>query len=461
MQIINQTEILADMLGKRSIFRSVSANSIWSNQDYSIYLGVPAHCLTVKNSGVNCEQDFPHHVIDLLICRGKEAILAIVFDAEYRDMETLFSTHLQAVPHEFLKPEELTDDAAEDLCGDIEFRLRCDRSDPLNTGCMLYSIRIQHAISRMNEPAITAKIQGKYRQFLEEKHLIRGGGSVTSYGHACGVFRHWLTSSARNIYVTVPQAVDKLKRAMLWHDVSGTDGALAARIARLKQGFPSDPSEQESAILKKLLQTPLVVLFQNHPQDGQHLNALLNHAQFLSRESRISAFGDREDIETYGDVVYAAKNLWEYTANSDCRNADAAETCEQILAFLSFPLWSLPPKDEEASEKQASEIHLVKIQNLHAKLHPSDSAVFDLALAGIQLSHYFYAAACLAESEYPLWLYQTCVQPWLGLYASGEICFAKAMQAVYNLSQSEDENEKADYFPLLYDILVEPVSGIV
>lgn len=461
MQKINQAETLADMLGKRSIFRSVSANSICSNQDYRIFIGVPAQCLTVKNSDVNCERDFPHHVIDLLICRGKEAILAIVFDAEYRDMEKLFSTHLQAVPHEFLKSEELTDDAVEDLCGDIEFRLRCDRSDPLHTGCMLYSIRVQHAISRMNEPAITAKMQGKYRQFLEEKHLIRGDGNVTSYGHACGMFRHRLTSSERSIYVTVPQAVDKMKRAMLWHDDSGTDSSLATRLARLKQGFPSDSSGQESVMFKMLLQTPLEVLFQNHPQDGHHLNALLNHAQFLSRESRISAFGDREDIATYGDVIYAVKNLWEHTAHSDRRNADATETCEQILAFLSFPLWSLPPKDEEVSEQQNSEMHTVKIQNLHAKLHPSDSGVFDLALAGMQLPRYFYLAACLTESEYPLWLYKTCVQPWLGLYASGELCFARAMQTVYNLSQSNDENEKADCFPLIYDILVEPVSGIV
>lgn len=461
MQIVNQAEILADMLGKRSIFQRVSTNSIWSNQDYSIFLGVPAHCLTVKNSDVNCERDFPHHVIDLLICRGKEAILAIVFDADYRDMAKLFSTHLQAVPHEFLKPDELTDEAAEDLCGDIEFRLRCDRSDPLRTGCMLYSIRVQHAISRMNEPAITAKVQGKYRQFLEGKHLIRGNGSVTGYGHTCGVFRHRLTSSERSIYVTVPQAIDKLKRAMLWHDDSGTDGSLKNRLARLKQGLPSDSSRQESAMFKKLLQTPLDVLFQNHLQDGQHLNALLNHAQFLSRESRISAFGDREDIETYGDVIYAVKNLWEYTAHSDCRHADAAETCEQILAFLSFPLWSLPPKDEEISEIQKPEAHAIKVQNLQAQLHQSDSGVFDIAFAGMQLSRYFYSAACLTESEYPLWLYKTCVQPWLSLYASGELCFAKAMQAVYNLSQSEDENEKADYFPLLYDILVEPVSEIV
>lgn len=461
MQIINQTEILADMLGKRSIFQSVSSNSIWSPRDYNIFIGVPAHCLTVKNSEINCEQEFPHQVIDLLICRGKEAILAIVFDAEYRDMEKLFSTHLKSVPHEFLKSEELTDDAAEDFCGDIEFRLRCDRSDPLHTGCMLYNIRIQHAISRMSEPIITAKIQGKYRHFLEEKHLIRGNGSATGYGHACGMFRHWLRSSERSIYVTVPYSIDKLKRAMLWHDDAGTDSSLEKRLARLNQGLPSNSSGQETAMLTDLLHTPLETLFQTHPGDGHHLNALLNQAQFLSRESSISAFGDKEDIETYGDVLYAVKNLWEYTAHSDCRNAEAAGLCEQILAFLSFPLWSVPPADETDNQEPSPAPQACKARSLQSQLKQLRSGVFDFSFAFMRLSHYFYAAACLTESEYPLWLYKTCVQPWLGLYASGELSFAKAMQAAYDLSQSDDENKKADYFPLIYDILVEPVSGIV
>lgn len=34
------------------------------------------------------------------------------------------------------------------------------------------------------------------------------------------------------------------------------------------------------------------------------------------------------------------------------------------------------------------------------------------------------------------------------------------MQAVYDLSQSDDGLKAADYFPLLYDILVEPVCVV-
>ena len=259
MQMTNHTEALADMLGGRDVFRSILANSPRSDRDYNIFVGVPAHCLTAENSKVNFEQEFPYQVIDLLICRGEEAVLAIVFDAEYRDMERLFSACLQAVPHEFLKSEELTEDAAEELCGQIESRLRCDRDDPLHTGIMLHSVRLRHAIFRAK------KAKSEVRRIMEEgtcsaleaKHLIGSDGSVTGYGHACGMFCCQLTGSVGRAYVFAPHAVEKLKRAIAWHDSAGTDVTLENRLARLNQGLPSGSSQQQAAKLKNLLQTPL------------------------------------------------------------------------------------------------------------------------------------------------------------------------------------------------------------
>ena len=154
-------------------------------------------------------------------------------------------------------------------------------------------------------------------------------------------------------------------------------------------------------------------------------------------------------------MIYVVRNLWEYTAHRDCRNADAAGTCEQILAYLSFPLWSQP------SEAACKEQHSGEERSLQTQLDQLRPGVLDFSFAMMPLSHYFYAAACRTESEYPLWLYKTCIQPWLGLYVSGELCFGKAMQVVYDLFRSDDETRKADYFPLLYDILVEPVGTIV
>lgn len=449
MQMIDQVERLGDCLRSLSVFRS----AVFRN--YSIYTGVPVHCLRVKGSGIG--QDFPNHVIDLLICRDNEAIQAVVFDGEYRDMESLFSTHLQGLPCEFLKSEELTDDLAEKLCGEIEFRLRCDRSAPEHTGCTLYAISLRFAIQAMNEEALTNKVKSGYRNLLEEKHLIHTDGKVSGYGHACGIFCRLLTHSRHSGYFTVPRAAEKLVNAFMWRDDSTADKSLQQRLSRLRQGLPGECADRDRVLLEQLLQTPLEKLFQHYPKDGQRLNALLNHAQFLSRESGISAFGDKEDIETYGDVIYAVRNLWNHTANRDSSNGEATETCEQLLAYLSFPLWSVPAGEEEVRQTQET----CPAPGLRMQLEQLFQGVFDSTLAGMPLSHYFYAAACLTESEYPLWLYRACVQPWIGYYASGELNFAKAMQVVYRLSESDDENEKVDYFPLLYDILVETVSGIL
>lgn len=452
-------EALAGRLSKRAIFRSVSANSMRSPKDYSIFLGVPAHCLTLRNTKVNIGKDFPYHVIDLLICRGREAVLAIVLDAQYSGVDKLFDRHLQMVPHEFLKSGDLTDETADDFCDEIESRLRRDRSNPGHTGILLHSIRLSYAVSKMNEPVLTAKMRSGSRRFLEKKHLIRSSGSVTGYGHACGMFRRIPAGGRRSVYVTVHQASVRLKQAMLWRDEAEGDSALASRIARISRGLPSTSAMQQAEILRKLLQTPLEEFFQNYPDDGHRLNVLLSHAQFLSRESDVSAFGDREDIKTYGDVIYAVKNLWEYTAREDGRNSDAACTCEQLLACLSLPIWS--QSTDDTWKKRLSEQNAAGARSLQTQMSQLRSEVYDFSLGIMPLPHYFYAAACLTESEYPLWLYSTCVQPWITLYSAEELCFARTMQVVYDLYQSDDELKAADVLPLLYDILVEPVSEIV
>lgn len=452
-------EELAGRLSKRAIFRSVSANSMSSPEDYSIFMGVPAHCLTLRNTKVDIGKDFPYLVIDLLICRGREAVLAIVLDAQYSGMDKLFAGYLKAVPCEFLESGDLTYETSDDFCDEIESRLCRDRSSPRHTGCFLHSIGLSHAVSKMNEPVLAEKMRSGIRRLLEEKHLIRSSGSVTGYGQACRVFRRIPAGGRRSVYVTVPQASDRLKQAMHWRDEAEGDASLSSRIARLSRGFPSTATRQQAEMLGKLLQTPLEVFFQNHPEDGHRLNALLSHAQFLSQESDISAFGDREDITTYGDVIYAVKNLWEHTAHEDCRNSDAARTCDQLLACLSFPIWS--QSTDDTWKKRLLDQNTSEARSLQTQISQLRSEVYDFSFGIMPLSHYFYAAACLTKSEYPLWLYSACVLPWIAMYSAEELCVARTMQVVYDLYQSDDEIKAADFFPLLYDIMVEPVSGIV
>lgn len=446
------SELLARMLGRQPIFRSLCANSIGSAQDYSIFLGVPAHCLTVQN----CSEKFPNGTIDLLICRGREAVLAIVVDGGQGNMEPLFFGTLQCLPHVMLRADSLNEAVAEDFCEEIGQRLSHDRSDPLHTGCVLQYLRISSAISRMDEPEITSKIRGGYHQFLEEKHLITDDGSVTAYARACGMFQRWIPSRERRDYMTVSQCVGTVKNAMLWRDSTDADMTLKTRLARLKQGLPSRFPAQKMEALQKLLQTPLEELFRNYSQDGQLLRQMLSRGQFLSRESAVSAFGDREEINTYADVIYVVKNLAEYTAWGGPRNVEAAKIIEQILFLLSCPLWTYPTAENTPPAAQLREK-----PGLQTQLEQLNPGVYDMSFALMPLQHYFYTAACLTESEYPLWVYQNSIQPRLNTHASGETSFAGAMQTVYRLFRSAGEKTESDAFPLIYHILVEPVSGMI
>lgn len=77
------------------------------------------------------------------------------------------------------------------------------------------------------------------------------------------------------------------------------------------------------------------------------MNFLLSQTQLPSLGSEVSAFGGMTEITTYGQCVCAIRNFWEYTAHSDCRNPDAADICEKLMAYLSFPLWSAPLDDRK------------------------------------------------------------------------------------------------------------------
>lgn len=455
MTSIDKAEILADMLGKCSVFRKPSINSICRGLDYRIYIGVPVHCISLDGSDNTLTADYPNDAIDLLICRGTNAIIAVVFDIERTELEKLFSEQLRSLSYHFLKSEEMIDDVASVFCEEIERQILCDSHDPVYTGCKLRPLVLASAVSRMENSAVSGHMQGNAISFLKKKHLVNSGGIVTNYGHACGLFQQYIaTGQGRTKYVTTLQSIPHLHCAMAWQDAVGSSKSLENRLSRLKQGLPVDTALQHKKTLASLLDTPLDKLFVHYEQDRQHLNILLSKAQFLSTFSKISAFGDREEIRTYGDVIYAVRNLWEYTAHGDCRNTEASQLCEDILAFLSFPLWSLPRED--------TSIHSpTKKKGLRDRLNRTTPNKLISSLVRLPLRHYFYAAASLTESEYPIWLYNTCVKPWLTLYNAGDSGLVTAMGAVYKLSQSDDENEQSDYFPLMYDILVEPFTGIV
>lgn len=436
-------QLLAGRLGKLSIFRAPSMDTIHKGLDYCIYTGVPVQCLSpMENASGN-------QVIDLLICRGREVIYAIVIDPESRGLEQLFSARLPELPHLFFSSGELIEDVVDSACGDIEFQLRCDRADPLYTGCTLHPVTLSYAAAQMHDPALGKRVQ---KELLLKKHLIRPDGSVTVYGQACGLFRRQLGN--RSVYVTAYRCIDALHRALNWHEEVRESRSLKTRLSRLKQGLPSDAGSHNAALLRQLLDTPLEALYACHGSDLSRLRKLLARAQLLSLGRKVTSFADMEEISTYGQCLRAIFNFWEYTAQGDCRNGEAADICRQLLAYLSYPLWSVPLEDSGVQSGNSGKT------GLGARLKGVSQANMPSAVPFLPLGHYFHAAAILTESEYPIWLCSILLKPWLGAHGIQECSFARAMDAVYRLSQSGDEEEQGEYFPLLYNILVEPFTGL-
>lgn len=454
MQKFNHSHFLAQFLAMEPIFRSTGTGLSRGERDYSIFTEVPVRCLSVPNADA-VTREFGDCVLDVVVCRGHEVIYAFVFDAEARNMEVLFASYLPALPHQFLRREDFVGFTARSLCRELSCKLVWDQEEPRHTGYKLYVMYLRYVIAKLKGTTVSSVRPSHCRAMLMEKHLLRSSGEITGYGRACGLFRQW-PFEQRAVFVTAPQCVDAMNHALRWEAHADEGLPLAARLRRLEQGLPCEAAGQETAILERLLATPLETLFRNHPQDLGQLDSLLTHAQFLTREAKVSAFGDKEEITTYGDVLSVIRNLWQ-RAEGDLYYS-CKDTCQDLLLYLSYPLWSLPGSDEGCEAPLPAE----GPQPLHARLLAlRQEKVFDISLACMPLLHYFHAAASLTGSEYPLWLHRTSVAPLLAFHGLESPPLYQTMSTLCQLYDSGEDRKRDDCFTLFYDILVEPFSGVV
>lgn len=447
MYRLTQTNLLADMLLQRFPFRKPSIGQICKGADYRLYSQVPVSCLIFQPLN-RVLANTSHLTIDLLICRGNEALYAVIFDAHEYDED--FSRLIRGITFRYVKTAEMNEETAAELCDEIEHFLCSGADVPNPLRWKLYALSLKVAAKRMGEPAVLEAVRTEGVDYLRRKHLVSTSGRITPYGRSCGLFR---VHTGRRTFSVSARSVEELHSALQWNDPAGENRDLSSRLSRIRQGLPTEGTGH-SATLCKLLSMPLEEFYRHHPRDLQHLYTLLSRAQFLSFSSKVSAFGDREEIRTYADVLYVVYNLWEYTAHRSSTQTEVTQLCEDILMYLSFPLWSEPEIKSAPSANAAG-------ADLNQRLEQVRPDIFRTPLSVMPLQHYFHGAACITGSGYPLWLAQHCVNPHLEYYGCTEPTCVQALTAVYNLSQSEDAAHRSDCFPLIYDILVEPFVGIL
>ena len=455
MQIIYQGERLASLLGEKEIFSQLPEDRADTVRQYHVYLGVPLHCLKAAD-GKCCFTDADAgKTIDILICRDTQAVLAIVLDAEYREMENVFSGPLCGLPRYFLISDELTEKSMQAAADSVEALLCMDCRAPKQTHCYLHVKSVTKAVRQMKDSKIEEAIsrQGLQR-VLHRKHLILADNSVSYYGKACGLFLRLQPKQGSWTLMCELNSTDRLKSALQWIGEPCFDKGLVQRLNRIHRGLPAEyaASCRSVSSLQALLDTPLEEFFRGHPQEGGKVNALLNHAQFLSRDSSVTAFGEKEDIATYGDVIYAVWNLREYTGTDESKHSEVISTCEEIL-------WNLTEVLLEPVAKKAVPLCTEKRQNLLKRLAQVRNDNEKYPILSEPVSHYSYAGAVLSDSGFPAYLYSRVLGSYLQYYGLAGCNFRQALQFIRGLRDSDDETEAMDCPMLICDLLVDTVSG--
>lgn len=446
MRMVEQVMGLAQLLSEKESFSR--------QPQHHIYLSVPVHCLTVEAGSHSLSKDDAHGTVDILICRDTQAVLAIVLDAEQRKLENVFSGYLGCLPHYFLISDELTEEKLRTVADSVDAMLH--RCVPQCTGCCLYAEPAADVIGRLHDGVIHAQTARLgLTGLLHSKHLICADQSVSHYGRLCSLFQAFLQEN-RRVLMCRSGCGEQLRKALRWTADPAPDTGLAQRLDRVKAGLPSRDGafDRTATALRSLLDTPLENLFRNHPQEKSKVMALLSHGQLLSLGSAVTAFGDKEDITTYADLVYAVWNLREHTGQGDCRLQEAFGTCEEILWNLSVVLLS-PDGEEKPST------HRHGRQTLAERMGQVRSKAEAYPLLSAPLSHYSYAGAALSDTEFPVYLYSRVLLPYLRFYGLADCSFRQALQFIHALRTSDDEVEVMDYSMLIFDLLVDTVSGAV
>lgn len=389
---------------------------------FRLYANVPVSCVeTNRPPPENAGKDGGSmNVIDLLVCKScnDEAILGVVFG--WLDAATCMGD-LDGLDHLYLCPDpEQTPESIAEIASGIYSYLQSKLSgaDAWSSSPPEFALHTLPAEDVVGKPNIESRLV-RFRLLLED-------GTITAYGQDCGLIEQYGADGAgwqcRKLVIVKNRAenVRELPRGKR----PERKVSLAERMKRLNQQLPGDDvyGAHVTSALQHLLAAPLEELCADDPDALACLTHQLECACFLLGSDTVEVFD-----HTYADALKMVYRLCrEYTGSG---HDELREHAGAILMGLAGCLLALPMRTglNEISEYQ---------------------------ILALPLPHYFYAASVLDGSDYPNWFYK---QQFLIDRDRSKNCLHYVSLQVRQLLKRFVNTEDEDPFPMLYDLLVEPI----
>ena len=289
---------------------------------------------------------------------------------------------------------------------------------------------------------------------LAAKQLLRGDFTPTPYGNAHGLFLRYNADPFGEVFpelLTTPGAAGELRAVLAWQP-ERTEKALpfAERIRNL----PATGEGNLQAAVRKLLGTPVDILFPNRTGSLQLLLKTMNDSRFPLPNGEAS-----DAMPSYWDVLQTIHALRQGFGDDplldDQESHRLRRRCETLLLLLLEVILTSRRDAEAAVAEEKAFVRKQPLKKRLAEVH--DSSVFELF--GISLAGYYGAVSRMAECGYPNWVYRSRILPLLKGSGKPETDFNLRFLAAY-CQVCLDDNGAHDWkaaFPLLLDLITIPV----
>ena len=414
----------------RSVAAQLGTKGLFMGGDralFRLYANVPVSCVeTNRPPPENAEKDGGSmNVIDLLVCKScnDEAVLGVIFGENSWIDCAIFMEELKGLDHLFFHPApERTPESIEVIASGIYNYLQAKLSDAdiWSDGPPEFALRALPAEDVVGKPDIENR--------LVRSRLLLKDGTITAYGQDCGLIEQYGADGAgwQRGKLAIVKSRAKNVKAPPRGKQPERKVSLAERLGRLNQQLPGDDvyGAYVTSALRRLLATPLEELCADDPDALACLTYQLECACLLLESDTVEVF-DR----AYTDALKMVYGLCrEYVGGGSVRD-ELREHAAAILTGLAHRLLALPTRT-------------------------GPHEISEYPILSLPVPHYFYAASALDGSDYPNWFYN---QQFLMDRDRSKNCLNYTALQLRRLLERFLNTEDEDPFPMLYDLLVEPI----
>ena len=392
---------------------------------FRLYANVPISCVeTNRPPPENAEKD-GGTLVDLLICKScnDEAILGVIFGQNCWIDTAIFKANLEGLDHLFFNPDpEQTPDSITEIASGIYNYLQTK----LSGADVWSSSPPEFALHTLPVESAAGKTSSESRNYLVRSRLILEDGTITAYGQDCGLIEQYGADDAgwQRRKLAIVKSKAKNIRELSQEKRPERKVSLAKRLARMNQQLPGDDvyGAHVTSALRQLLGTTLEKLCADDPDALTCLTEQLICASILLGT-------DAAVNPTYADALEVVYGLCREYVDSGSVRDELREHGEAVLRGLAGRLLALPTRTRL-------------------------NEISEYPILILPVPHYFYAASVLDGSDYPNWFYK---QQFLIDRDRSKNCLHYVALQVRQLLKQFLNSEDEDPFPMLYDLLVEPI----